>query len=538
MKYDVVIIGAGPNGLTAGAYLSKAGLKVLLVERRLESGGGLATEEITWPGFYHNTHAMYMMMVDFAPVYKDFPLEEKYKVSHIYPPLQVAMPGEGGWLCLYSDLERTCQSLARLSPKDAQSYRELYQEAKEQVEGFIAPATYVPAVSVLEQLPKLETSELGRRVVQYSEKSARQIIEERFENDRIKALLLYLACHWGVDPELEGIGYLPILYLNRATNCRLVVGGSHMVAQALGKIIHENHGLIINNLRVKRIVVKDGCAQGIELENGEFIGAEKAVLSTLDPHQTFLKLVGKENLEEEFVLKIEDWQWEKYSFFEVHLALKEPPAFTGAEQLPEVNQAFQYVLGYQTSQDIIDEYQTLSSGALPEKLGLGCSFPSVHDPSQAPAGRCTAVINLHAPYQLREGKDKWYSLKFKEELASRCLAVVEKYAANVREEMILQKYITTPLDMENKFLDMVQGSFKQGAYLPLQMGYLRPNDECSEIRTPIEKLCIGGASCYPGGLVIWGPGYLAANAIAEDAGVEKWWSEMDIVSQARQKGLL
>ncbi len=75
--YDIIIIGGGPNGLAAGAYLSKAGQKVLILEKRFEAGGGLATEQVTLPDFYHNTHAMYHMMVDYAPVYNDLQFEEK-----------------------------------------------------------------------------------------------------------------------------------------------------------------------------------------------------------------------------------------------------------------------------------------------------------------------------------------------------------------------------------------------------------------------------------------------------------------------------
>src|SRR3990172_12879146 len=93
---DVLIIGAGPNGLELGAYLSKAGLKVMVLEKRLEVGGGLATESVTMGAFTHNTHAIYMMMVDYAPVCSDFRLEQEYRVKHIRPSLQIAMPLSDG----------------------------------------------------------------------------------------------------------------------------------------------------------------------------------------------------------------------------------------------------------------------------------------------------------------------------------------------------------------------------------------------------------------------------------------------------------
>jgi phytoene dehydrogenase-like protein len=131
----------------------------------------------------------------------------------------------------------------------------------------------------------------------------------------------------------------------------------------------------------------------------------------------------------------------------------------------------------------------------------------------------------------------WLSLKRKEEEAERRIRILEEYAPGTREK-ILWVTTSTPADTENRFLDMKEGSIKQGAYLPLQMGYLRPNEECSETRTPIQNLYLGGASCHPGGLVILGPGYLAANAVAEDLGLEKWWAEPEIVTKARAKGIL
>ena len=142
--YDVIIIGSGPNGLAIAAYLSKAGQKVLLLEKRFEAGGGLCTEQVTIPDFYHNTHAVYMMMVDYAPVYKDFAFEER-GVKHIYPDLQVAMPlADGRSLCIYRDVDRTCASIAKFSKKDADSYRDMQRHYEELMQNILGPQTYVP----------------------------------------------------------------------------------------------------------------------------------------------------------------------------------------------------------------------------------------------------------------------------------------------------------------------------------------------------------------------------------------------------------
>ena len=123
-------------------------------------------------------------------------------------------------------------------------------------------------------------------------------------------------------------------------------------------------------------------------------------------------------------------------------------------------------------------------------------------------------------------------------MAEQYLVTLQKYAPNMTRDKVLWHYISTPIDVENKYLDMVEGSYKQGLYHPFQMGYLRPNEECSQYRTPVKNLYLAGSSCYPGGCVIWGPGYAATNILAEDLGIDKWWSEPEMVAAARREGLL
>lgn len=536
-EYDVVIIGAGPNGLEAGAYLSKTGAKVLILEKRYEIGGGLATDEFLLPGYLFNTHAIYMMMTDYAPIYQDFDFK-KYRCEHIYPPVQVSLPlTDGRSLCLCRDLDKTCESIAQFSQKDAEAYRSFYQLCKTCVDDFIAPATYVPAVPPLEQVVTLQASEVGRTVMEYSEMSPKSIIEKHFESDTVKGLLLYLICMWGLDYDLEGMGYLALLYFNRATNYALCKGGSHTIASALAKIIHENGGEALDSKRIKRIIVENGEAKGVEMEDGRIINA-KAVLSTIDPHQTFFKLVGEKHLEEEFAMKLKGWHWEKFSLMTTHLCLEEVPQFKGSATNPDINNALLIVLGTESEEKVINDFDTLYRGEIPEDAVVHCSFPSIHDPTQAPQGRCSGLITCLAPYNLKEGKDKWYDINFQKKQEKDRLAILQRYAPNIDSERVLQSRLFTPRGIEDKFSDMVGGSFKQGQYHPLQMGYNRPNDDCSHHQTPIKNLYLGGSSTYPGGCVIWGSGYLAAGRVADDLGLNRWWPESEIITRAKKKGTL
>ena len=538
-NYDVIIIGGGPNGLTTACYLSKAGQKVLLLEKRYELGGGLATEEITLPDFFHNTHAIYHLMVDYAPPIKDFELETKYDLEYIHPELEWAMPlSDGKSLCIYRDLDKTCDSIAKFSQKDADSYREVSQRFYNIVNDFIGPATYCAAMPPLDQVIELDKTELGRDINKLTEKTPEEIVNELFENDVVRTLMLYIACHWGLQYDASGVSYMVPLLINRATNYRLLKGGSHRLSNAMTKFMLEYGGELRTNAQIKQIIVEGGTAKGVELVDGTKYMANKAVVSTIDTHQTFLQLVGEENLDSMLVEKIKAWEWEHWSLCHLHLALEEPPQFAAAANNPDLNKAFVYVLGFENSGDLKKHWDAMiNDNAMSEPEGFNCCFPSIHDPYQSPPNRCSGLISQMAPYKLNGDKEKWLRMKFKEERAEKLLEVLRRYAPNMTKDKVLWWNMTTPADIENKFANMVQGSYKQGAYDSTQMGYWRPNDDCPNHRTPINNLYLGGASSYPGGLVTFGAGYGTANVVAEDIGAEKWWPEPESVTAARAKGM-
>jgi phytoene dehydrogenase-like protein len=279
--------------------------------------------------------------------------------------------------------------------------------------------------------------------------------------------------------------------------------------------------------------VEDGAAKGVELEDGTVYEAEKAVVSSIDPQQTFLDLVGEEHLSDDFVDTVKNWHWEKWSLCSVHAALEELPAFA-ADQ--DIDKGLMYILGYETPDDLINHWQEIDRGELSSNVRLDVVFPTMHDPSQAPPGRHTASMYEMAPFNLKDGAEKWWDHKLREEHEERFLATLQKYAPNMTRDKVLWTYFVAPIDFSTKYLDMVQGSIKQGAYEIFQMASNRPNDECSSHRTPIKNLYVCGASVNPGGLVTFGPGYIAANTIAEDLGIEKWWSEPEYIAEARGKG--
>ncbi len=536
--WDGIILGGGPNGLTVAAYMARAGLKVLVLEKRMEIGGGLATEKVTIPGWIHNTHAVYHMMVDYAPVFQDLELLSRYKLDFVQPELSMTMPlSDGRAVCLYSDPQKTAANFAEFSKSDADAYLEMNRHFTELVDKFVGPATYAEAHPPMEQMANLQKTEIGRAVKEIQEKTPLEIVESWFENEHIKGLMLYAACFWGLDFDLEGLGYLVPLMIERAAKYRLLKGGSHQLSNRLSKDIYAHGGMILGSQQIKRIIVEAGRATGVEMEDGTVHTAAKFVASSLNPHQTFLDYVGEQNLEGDFVTRIKDWQWDTWSLNGVHLALSEPPDFVSARWNPDVNNAFVHILGYDTHEDMIDHWNAIYDGEVLPDAGFNACFPSIHDPYQAPAGAASALLSEHAPYNLYDGgSDAWYRIR--EQHADELQATLRTYAPNITEDKIVWRYLSTPKDVANKFATMVNGGIKHGAYKPLQMGYLRPNEECSNNRTPIDGLYVCGASVSPGGMVTFGPGYNAANTLAEDLGLDKWWTEPEKLTAIRATGLL
>ncbi len=537
--YDGIIIGAGPNGLLTAAYLAKAGLKILLLERRFEMGGGLCSEHITIPTFIHNTHAIYMPMVDYAPFFQDFKhdMEEVYDLEFIFPdPVMSLSFRDGRSLSIYQNAERTAKSIASFSEKDAKTYVNAAKKFKDYMDTFIAPATYAAPHPAMEAMVKMKSHEVGRDLQAIQPMSPRAIVEELFENEHVRTFFLYASCMWGLDYDLEGLGFLVPLYINRAANYRLVKGGTHHLAHVMSKVIYKNGGMIIGPKPVNKIVVENGRAKGVETEDGYYYEAKKFIVSSLNPHQTFLDLVGEEHLESELVTRVNDWKWEKTSFFHVHMALTEAPQFNAVEKNPDVANSLIHLYGYESYQELIDHFDAIRNGQLIDS-GFNSCFPTLHDPMQAPAGKHTGLISHHAPYNLADGGgDKWYDIR--DEIADQCMAKLRNYVPNINEDTVMWRYITTPKDIHNKFVDMREGSFKQGAYLPLQMGYLRPNELCAEYATSIQDLYICGSCTYPGGTILMANGYNAANRIAEDYGIKKWWKKPDSIVRAEELGLI
>jgi len=536
-EYDVIIIGGGPNGLTCAAYLAKAGAKVLLLEKRFELGGGLYTEDFGGP-FRHDIHATYMMVGELMPPYRDFNLVND--VHFIRPEVQDAFVfKDGKALVFYTDPNKSAESIARFSKKDSETFIKMYKEFKDLYHEIIIPQTYVPPTPILELAEYLGKTDLGKKLLDISELTPRSIIEEyyKFEDPRVKAALLYLGVIWGIHPNAGGVGYMVPLYTYGMMNAAIIKGGSHVLSSALNRQIIKNGGTIYEWSEVKEIIVEDGEARGVKLADGREFRA-KAVVSTLNPYQTFIELIPKEKVPEDLRKSAEKWMWEEWSLFVVNLGIKgQPPKYKASDYNPDVDKALLVIMGYESVDDIINHIKEMEENKLPSPAGhLTCH--TLFDPIRASSGPFGPLHTLRwecwAPYEVK-GKH-WDDIKH--EYYKEIMRSLEDYIVNLKEIKILFKHVWSPLDIERRLVTMKRGSIKHGAYVSLQMGIFRPNEACSRYRTPIKGLYVGGASVYPGGMITLGPGYNSAKVIAEDLGLKVWWTSPEYVNEAIKKGYI
>ena len=522
-RFDGIIIGAGHNGLITAAYLAKAGLKVAVFESRPTVGGGFATEELTVPGFKHNIHAIHCKIHD-SPVHRDLELD-RYGLSYLFPEPKKAYVRHDSYFLFYQDVEANYDAIRRISSRDAETYRKVAPKWRQWYLDIILPELYSAPKPADEWEAETRKKPGGQEYVDVVlGYSPVEYAAELFESEYCRLGLFGGAVSAEYDPATKGMPAIVFATMLDwfAGKTALVRGGTRQIAEALAKSVKEYGGKVFDRRRVGRILVENGVAKGIALEDGSEVYADRFVASSINPVHTFLFMVGEDKLPQEIQEKVAGFQFRETSLFRVHLALKERPVFEISKREPAINDAWKLVIGFESPGDAVTMARQAEGGAIPDILGMDAGIMTVHDPSQAPAGCHTAYIGVPAPLELADGgAARWKDLAG--EAADRMLEKLREYAPNMTRDKVLGRFAYTPKDIEEYLPDMIGGDICQGKMCPEQLGYNRPWPGMSRYRTFIDRLYLCGASAHPGGHATGAPGYNAANAIAEDLGIVKWW---------------
>jgi phytoene dehydrogenase-like protein len=521
-KYDVIVVGGGHNGLVNAAYLARAGKKVLVLERRHVLGGAAVTEEI-FPGFKFSV-CSYVVSLLRPEIIRELDLPrhgfEVLPLDGTFTP----MP-DGNYLWRMNDHARTRRELCRHSRLDAEAYDEFGRAMYEMCK-FVKPILSMPPPdpahpSVRDLRNALFMARRFRalpyadkyNLIQLMTRSAVDFLDQWFETDVLKATMSasgIIGTFLGV--RSPGTAYVLLHhYMGEIDGAfrawGFTRGGTGALSNAIAGAAREAGAEIRTEAPVAKILTRNGRATGVVLANGDEFRAE-VVSSSVDPNLTFLRLLGPENLSEEFVEEVRRYKF-RGSSGKVNLALDALPDFTC---LPGPGRHLRGAISISPSVDYMERaYDDAKYGRYSHRPYIDIVIPSLTDPSVAPPGKhVLSCFVQYAPYKLAEGN--W--VEQREAFGDTVVDTVAEHAPNLKK-IILGRQVLTPLDLEQEW-GLTEGNIFQGELSLEQLFFLRPVAGWAQYRTPVRSLYLCGSATHPGGGIMGAPGRLAARRILED----------------------
>lgn len=517
--YDGVVIGAGHNGLTLAAYLARAGLKIAVLERNAEIGGGTSTQEPTLPGYRFNLHSNFFMGFRNSPLVRDLELH-RYGFSFIEPPVQQAAAfRDGSCVVIHQDLDATCASLARFSKRDAETFRELHNLYAVKMRPLLGSLTYNAPLPIDQLKDRLSGPE-AKEFLSHAQHDLFSVVRKHFDDDRIRTLFTSYM-HVITTENQPGAGMVFPAIFSNVMGFTLPVGGAVSLPLALARIVEAGGGTVVLDAEVKEIRMAGGRAAGVRLANGETIDGRHFVASAIDAPTT-MHMAGEELFPEDVRDKLNGWHWGNHSLVTLHLALRDRPLYKSRAFDPDIDRAFNIFFGMDDIAQVEQCFEQCAAQKFPDVLMGNGACNSHFDPTYAPAGGHSAFWWPFAPYALDGDAENWD--RDKDAYTQRLLDVWRDYADNLDDDNVRAKFLFTPLDVERLNVNMRQGAVRMGAYIPSQLGINRPHPQLSGTRTPVEGLYLCGSSTGNGGGINGAPGYIAANAIVDDLRLERPWT--------------
>ncbi|MGL5810822.1 MAG: phytoene desaturase family protein [Nocardioides sp.] len=525
--YDAIVIGGGHNGLTNAAYLAKAGLKTLILERRHLVGGAAITEELH-PGFSFTTFS-YALSLLRPDIIGDLELV-KHGFMPILMPSSFAPKADGDYLLFGADHDDNVHEIRRHSPRDADAY-DRYAFDIERVCQAVKPLFDKRPPNLFGNQPEdlLELAELAKHLrgiepkvlhdlVRLLTGSAADFLDDYFETDILKAYLASSGIIGSkVGPMSQGSGLVLLFHLMGEHDglfgeWAFHKGGNGGFTQVLARAAQSYGAEIRLDSAVSSVITKNGEAVGVALEDGTEFHAG-TVVSALDPRRTFTELVEPRQLPTDLVENISRYRFQGTSA-KVNFALDRLPEFPA---LAGRSDQFRGFVNIAPSMEYLERaFDDAKYGWYSNRPYIDGSIQSVVDPDMAPPGKhVMSCFIQYAPYHLRHPDGTPASWDDERQgFGDTVQAVLESHFPGF-DDLVLHREIVTPLDIE-RVVGLSEGNIFAGEFLAPQMYFFRPAPGWNQYRTPIRGYYQCGSGTHPGGCVMGAPGKLASEEILRD----------------------
>jgi phytoene dehydrogenase-like protein len=503
-SFDVIVVGAGSNSLVTAAYLAKSGKNVLVLEKNDQCGGGVVSIEIA-PGFIHDPHASgyYTCMVNPAVKNDELELSSKFGLKWLSWKAGFATIFDSGdGLVAYTDLDRTCEDIARYSQKDAEAYRTFAKDCTALLP-LLTKGASTPPLATGAFISLLDQSPGGRRLVDMMFMSAYDILENLFESDEMRIHLSKWCAESMEGPETKGTGITLVNLLGLAHNieAHIPVGGSRAVTNSLISCIQHHGGTVRTLAEVATINVSSGTAKGVTLVGGETILAKDAVVACVHPWNLSQYIPA---IDPALAKAARGVKLSNHGALNQQIALSEWPRFKAGQEPWSQALCIEYV-----SKDLFGIRKAFDSyryGEIPTSHLSPLTMLNSHkDPSRAPdSTKCAMYLYHFAPRELREGGLKGWESR-RQAFADAIWEEFKGYCTNMDDSKIIARHIESPLEHHRHSASMMNGDIFGVGTTAGQLLGRRPLAELGQYRIPgLEALYLAGPFQHPGGTVTFG----------------------------------
>jgi beta-carotene ketolase (CrtO type) len=543
--FDAVIVGGGNKALLLALYLIKyGGMSVGIFERRHEIGGCLATEELSAPGFRGNTHANIILPWYYAPIWRDFPQFWDYGAQwdqHTCSDGFVFKDKEN-CLAIYSEKhdptwERTAKEIGRFSRQDAELWLKLAKVSQtDEYMRMLMDSLFLPIEDRMGEgpmmrqmafLPLVEEAGLNMdTLTRWMQGSGLDACREWIESPELQSCILRFAISSVIDINEPNLGHyalgmaltLPTIGFNR--------GGTHQIAHAAHQILVQNGCQFFTNIEVKKAIIENGTATGIQLADGSQIKANKIVVSTLNPHQLIFDLIGGEHCDEVLKARVQALEdtfgclmW--YSF-----AVHEAPRYKAEAFNPDIHEC--QWLGMQPDPDPMHQARECAAQKQFTFPSLADYAPTVGchslvDPSFAPPGKHVVQNEQLGPAASKYSEKQW--LEIKKRYADELITIWQDYAPNMNWDNVIGVDTNSSFDHRRMRNLGPNGTMAGVDRCRSQIEESRPTPELANHRTPIKNLYATGGCWHVGSNAGSTEAYNCYRIIAKDLGLGKPWEE-------------